>query len=85
MITPEIIKQIDKVCACLFELLPVQLSYVLSEINIYDEKIEQMRDYIEVKGRFDGKHVWHIASYIVNTSQSKKFYKLYDSLNLKSV
>jgi len=83
--TPEIIRQINKVCNTIFKLNAEQLAYLLSEIEIYDERIEQMRDSIEVKGLYDGKQVWHIGRYIVDSYQSKRFYELFKQLNLKAI
>lgn len=68
----EDVRNIDSVSIRLANLTADQLLQVLDEIEVYDEEMMILRDVIEVRRQLDGKDLFKMAKYIVDSYQMHK-------------
>lgn len=68
----EDVRNIDSVSIRLADLTADQLLQILDEIELYDEEIMILRDTIEVRRQLDGKDLFKMAKYIVDSYQMNK-------------
>lgn len=68
----EDVRNIDSVSIRLANLTADQLLQILDEIELYDEEIMILRDTIEVRRQLDGKDLFKMAKYIVDSYQMNK-------------
>ena len=68
----EDVRNIDSVSIRLADLTASQLVEVLDEIELYDEEIMILRDVIEIRRQLDGKDLFKMAKYIVDSYQMHK-------------
>ena len=68
----DIVRNIDAVSIRLADLTADQLLRLMDEIELYDEEIMILRESIEIRRQLDGKDLFKIAKYIVDSSQINK-------------
>ena len=68
----EDVRNIDSVSIRLADLTADQLLRLMDEIELYDEEIMILRESIEIRRQLDGKDLFKIAKYIVDSSQINK-------------
>ena len=68
----EDVRNIDSISIRLADLTATQLLEVLDEIELYEEEMMILRDVIEVRRQIDGKDLFKMAKYIVDSYQMNK-------------